>query len=720
MAHLQLLSQDWHRVADLRPRLRTQLRVFVHDYLDELWYVLHDRTGGKTYRLSEADFRIFSKFDGEHSIEDVWNALAWSNAPNLPTQNELIETLSQMYQSGLISVDTPPRSAQIARLQKKKTWQKALLVLKSPVSQKIPLINPKNFLRLASVTCLAQVLFSRLGGLAFLALMATGVYFAIGNWQPFSRNLADRALAPDNLLILALVYPVVKLIHELAHALAIRRFGGDVFEAGVMFLVFVPMPYVNASEANRLRAHKSRALITAAGILAELALAAIAMILWTYSDPGLWRAVLFNVVFICTVSTLFFNGNPLLRFDAYYILSDLTQTPNLGTRGNKLLGRWLRLALGSQLAPDSETAGPSARMWLAAYGVAAACYKVFITLTIALLVIEIVPFMGQFMAMWVVYAGLVHPSAKSVAAFFKGTSGTFMPFKFFLRAGSFALVAGLLFAVVPLPSRTVVDGVVIHADSATVFAPVAGFIEEIHVSMGTPVEEGAPLFTLRPETLLTEREVLDAKIEGANIRLRGAQSSGNAGFAAAVQREIEALEAVRADLDRRVGEAEVRATASGRWSAEAAVFHAGAFVPLRAMLGVIDAPENRRIVGFVPERRARHLRRGVTGYALLFLDGTQALADAAQGHILENAARSLHAPQLADRFGGPVMTQDSEDMEGFHTVQSGFALEIEGPLPPAAIGSRVRIKLHHPPETVFDRLWPVVYTALMARFGPGQ
>lgn len=720
MAHLQLLSQDWHRVADLRPRLRTQLEVFVHDYLGELWYVFHDRTGGKTYRLSEADFRIFSQFDGQHSIEDVWNQLAWSNAPNLPTQNELIETLSQMYQSGLISVDTPPRSAQIARLQKKKSWEKVLRVLKSPVSQKIPLINPKNFLRLAPVTLLAHGLFSRLGLLAFLALMATGVYFAIGNWQPFSRNLADRALAPDNLLILALVYPVVKLIHELAHALAIRRFGGDVFEAGVMFLVFVPMPYVNASEANRLRAHKSRALITAAGILAELALAAIAMILWTYSDPGLWRAVLFNVVFICTVSTLFFNGNPLLRFDAYFILSDLTQTPNLGTRANKLLGRWLRLVLGSQLAPDSETAGLSAQMWLAFYGVAAACYKVFITLTIALLVIEIVPFMGQFLAIWVVYAGLVHPSAKSVTAFFKGTSGTFMPRKFFIRAGAFALGAGLLFAVVPLPSRTVVDGVVIHAESGTVYAPVAGFIDEIHVRMGTPVEEGAPLFTLRPQTLLTEREVLDAKIEGANIRLRGAQSSGNAGFAAAVQREIEALEAVRADLDRRIGEAEVRAAVSGRWSAEAAVLHAGAFVPLRAMLGVIDAPENRRIVGFVPERRARQLRRGVTGYALLFADGTQAQADAAQGHILENATRSLHALQLADRFGGPVMTQDSEDMDGFYTVQSGFALEIEGPLPPAAIGSRVRIKLHHPPETVFDRLWPVVYTALMARFGPGQ
>ncbi len=720
MAHLQLLSQDWHRVADLKPRLRTQLEVFVHDYLGELWYIFHDRSGGKTYRLSEADFGIFSQFDGNHSIEDVWNRLAWSNAPNLPTQNELIETLSQMYQSGLISVDTPPRSSQIARLQNKKKFDKVLSVFKSPVSQKVPLVNPKNFLRLAPVTLLAHVLFSRLGLIAFLGLLATGIYFAIGNWVPFSRNLADRALAPDNLLILALVYPVVKLIHELAHALAIRRFSGDVFEAGVMFLVFVPMPYVNASEANRLRAHGSRALITAAGILAELALAALAMILWTYSDPGLWRAVLFNVVFICTVSTLFFNGNPLLRFDAYYILSDMTQTPNLGTRANRLLGRWLRAALGSQLAPDSETAGPSARAWLAIYGVLAAGYKLFITLTIAALVIDIVPFVGQFLAIWVLYTGLLHPSAKSVTAFFKGSSGAFMPRKFFLRAGAFVLGAGVLLAVVPLPSRTVVDGVVIHAESGSVHAPVAGFIDEIHARIGMAVDEGTLLFTLRPVALLTEREVIDAKIEGANIRLRGAQASGNAGFSTAVQREVEALVAVRADLDRRIESSEVRAATSGRWSSESNAYHAGAFVTSRALLGVIDVPENRRVVGFPPERRARQLRRGVTGYTLLFSDGTQVGVDAAQGHILDNATRSLHAPQLADRFGGPVLTQDSQDMGGFHAIESGFALEISGSLPAIAIGSRVRIKLHHPPETLFDRLWPVVYSALVTRFGPGQ
>ena len=720
MAHLQLLSQDWHRVADLRPRLRSQLEVFLHDYLGEIWYILHDRTGGRTYRLSEGDFGILRRFDGSRSIEEVWNDLAWSNAPDLPTQNELIETLSQMYQSGLVAVDTPPRSGQIARLQDRKSREKVLRVFKSPVSQKVPLVNPARVLRWRPATLVAHALFSRGGLAAFAALLATGIYFAVVHWEPFSRNLADRALAPDNLLILAVVYPLIKLIHELAHALAIRRFGGDVVEAGVMFLVFVPMPYVNASEANRLAGHGARALITAAGILAELALAAIAMILWSYSDPGLWRAVLFNVVFICTISTLLFNGNPLLRFDAYFILSDLTRTPNLGTRANKLLGRWLRGALGTQIGPDSETAGRSGRVWLAIYGVAAACYKVFITFVIAALVIEIVPFAGQFLAVWVVYTGLVHPAAKSVSSFFRGASGTVMPRKFVVRAGGAALVLGSLLALVPLPSRTVIDGVVIHGEAGLVHAPVAGRIEEIHVALGARVDEGAPLFTLRPDALLTEREVIAARLEGANIRLRGARSRENPGFSDALRSEIAALEAVRADLDRRIADAVVRAQVPGLWSAEGETLHEGAYVARQARMGVIDAPATRRVVGFVPERRARQLQRGVTGFALLFSDGTRADVGAGQGRVLENATRSLQAPELADRMGGPVMTQEGDGAGGLTTVQPGFALDINGPLPPAAIGARVRIKLHHPPETILDRLRPVVYREIVSRFGPGR
>src|SRR6185436_18624209 len=127
---------------------------------------------------------------------------------------------------------------------------------------------------------------------------------------------------PGNLLILALVFPVIKLLHELGHACATRVWGGEVHEMGVMLLVLMPVPYVDASASTAFRETQRRALVGAAGMIVELFLASIAFFLWLQAEPGVFRAVLYNVMLIAGISTVIFNGNPLLRFDGYYILSD--------------------------------------------------------------------------------------------------------------------------------------------------------------------------------------------------------------------------------------------------------------------------------------------------------------------------------------------------------------------------------------------------------------
>ena len=135
------------------------------------------------------------------------------------------------------------------------------------------------------------------------------------HWKALTHNVWDQVFSAGNVLAMALVYPLVKAVHELGHACAVKR-GGEVHEIGLMFLLLVPIPYVDASAAAGFADKRWRMLVGAAGILVELFLAALAAIAWTQLEPGLGRSVAYNVIILCGVSTLFMNGNPLLRYDA--------------------------------------------------------------------------------------------------------------------------------------------------------------------------------------------------------------------------------------------------------------------------------------------------------------------------------------------------------------------------------------------------------------------
>ena len=155
------------------------------------------------------------------------------------------------------------------------------------------------------------------------------------HWPELTENVADRVLATHNLILLWLCFPLIKLLHELGHAYTTKLGGGEVHDMGLILLVFTPVPYVEASAASGFRSKWRRVLVGAAGMLVETFIAALAMFIWVAAEPGVLRAVAFNIMLIAGVSTLVFNANPLLRFDGYYILSDLIEIPNLSQRANR-------------------------------------------------------------------------------------------------------------------------------------------------------------------------------------------------------------------------------------------------------------------------------------------------------------------------------------------------------------------------------------------------
>ncbi len=213
----------------------------------------------------------------------------------------------------------------------------------------------------------------------FIAAMAFVLYalmLVVGHFDAFRNRLPELSalVDPRNLFWLLLAIGCVKVLHEFGHAMVCKHFGGEVHEMGFMLLVFSPCLYCDVSDAWRLPSKWRRIAVSAAGMTVELVLAATATIVWWYARPGVVQLVALNIMIVCTVNTLVINGNPLMRYDGYYILSDLVETPNLWQRSREALRHFWSDWLLGQPAVDDPLIPASKRPWLAAYAVLSKIY----------------------------------------------------------------------------------------------------------------------------------------------------------------------------------------------------------------------------------------------------------------------------------------------------------------------------------------------------------
>jgi putative peptide zinc metalloprotease protein len=307
---------------------------------------------------------------------------------------------------------------------------------------------------------------------------------------------ADQALlSQSGLLSLILVYPVMKALHELAHCYALYRFGGRVREFGVMLLVFFPVPYVEASEATALPDKRARMLVGAAGILAELTIAALALLLWLQIEPGLERAILFNFILIGSISTLVFNGNPLLKFDAYFVLADWLEIPNPAQRsGEYLQDRFLSRVMGlrSEVAPT-----PAEARIFALYGSLSLVYRLLLTLTIALIVSSWFFVFGLLLAVWTVFMGMVWPLITLWRKGQRMAKAQNRARRVALRLAYLVGVVAALVTLVPLPFPARGEGRIMPLPEAEITAATSGVAGRAILEDGAQVVAGQRLLQLQ-------------------------------------------------------------------------------------------------------------------------------------------------------------------------------------------------------------------------------
>lgn len=684
MSDSPLFSESWHLVAGMRPALRPEVRLRRQTYRGRLWYVLGDPYTHRFFRITPEARAFLERLDGRLTVEQAWADAMADDPDAAPGQEEVLQVLAQLFQAGLLRSEQPLESLRLAQHGRKQRLQIVKSQLLNFLFLRIPLWDPDRALN--ALAPLWRWIVGPIGAIAWAAMVLVGFAHVIGRAGGWVAQ-TEGVLAPGNLAWLYVTWVVVKFFHELGHAVVCKRFGGEVHVMGVMLMVFTPFPYVDASAAWYFRERWKRVLTGAAGMIAEVFLAAIAAVIWANSSPGVVNQVAYNVMFLASVSTLLFNLNPLLRFDGYYMLSDWFDTPNLHGQSTRQLTYLVdRHAFGlARARPVART--PREGFWLAAFGLGSGGYRVFVLGLILLFLADrffglglIISVLG--LALWVLgplgkFFVYVASSPKLVRVRKRAVGVT---------AGALAVLALLLF-VLPFPRHFRAPGVV-RADPAwEVLADTDGRVAEIVAEPGRPVHAGDLLVQLENRDLRLELR----RIEGAlaeNQARRALALQRSPAFVRPLDERLATLAQRRAELEKLVQALEIRAPGDGVWSAPLLTQAKGLAVPRGTLLGRVVGPGQRRFVAVVSQEDAgelfgRDLRGAearVAGEAAVELEGRDL-------RVIPAERRRLPTPALGWQAGGSVQVR-ADDQQGTTTVEPYFEVSF---MLPATGGPDARV-----------------------------
>ena len=707
-------SQIWYRVAPLKPALKPGLEIALHSYLGRPWFVIRDPVGATHHRFSAEAYAVIGAMTGAATLDEIWRAAGDRLGARAPSQDEVLTLVMQLYQADLLRVDIVPLAEELVERMGRKRGQKRARFYKNPLAIPVPLFDPD-----AGLERLAPLVRGRaiwVWALGWLALVGAAAAVLPATWADLQSQGVREILALQNLALMACVYPVIKALHELAHGLVVKRYGGECREVGVMLLVFFPVPYVDASASSAFPSKGARALTGGAGILAEIAVAAAALFLWRAAEPGLVRDAAFNAMLIAGFSTIVVNGNPLLKFDGYYVLADLIEIPNLQKRANDWWGAMLRRRVLRAPDPQARRATPFEARVFALYAPAAFVYRLVVMVSIALYVAGTYLAVGVALAAWALVQAFLLPLGKTLRHFVtdqrlaevRGRAGA-------LAGGATAALA-LAALLVPVPLRTTVPGVVWLPEAAQLRAGTAGTVAEVLAEPGAALAAGAPVLRLENIDLAAERAARAAEVAEARQALRVAQVQDRTAVAIARERLAQA-EAELADLDDRRAALILRSGAAGRLELDRPADLVGRYLTKGALIGHVlpERPDTVRAVA--PEFLAEQLPR-LRQAELRLAQATAQSHDAELARVVPAAARTLPSPALSRAAGGPIPT-DPTDPAGTTALDPFLALDlaVAGLSPDTPFGGRAFARLDFGAEPVAFRLYRATRRVFLRHFG---
>lgn len=688
-----LYSPYWYRVDDLKPRLRSHVRVTRHMYRGQRWYVLIDTASGRYHRFNDNAYYFINRMDGKRTIQEIWDAASAALGDAAPTQDETIMLLGQLHGADLMQCDMLPNLVELFRRQEKQDGSALKQRLSNPFALRFPLVDPQKFL--ARWSYLVEPFLGKATFILWLVVVTAALMLAGSHWTDLTKNIGDRVLVPQNLLLLWLVYPFVKLLHELGHAFAVRKWGGEVHEMGIMLLALTPIPYVNASASAAFTDKKQRMAVAGMGMAVELFIAALALFVWLNAEQGLISALAYNVMLIGGVSTVLFNGNPLLRYDGYYMLADAIEIPNLSQRSTLYLGYLLKRYLFGIEDVSSPVTAPGEKGWFVFYGIVSFCYRMLVVAGLILFIGGKFFLIGVLIAMWAMFSLLAMPLYRTYANFQNSPGYRNKRERIVGVSLLTASVAAICIVAMPLPLWTSAQGIVWMPEQSHVRAGTDCVVVEMVADDNQPVDKDALLVTCEDPFLAAEVAMIEARLKELyamyNAEPRHARVKRNI-----LRDEIDTLKADLAHGNKRLAALSIRSPASGTFVLPEAANLPGRFIRQGDLLGYVISNARPVVRMVVPQSEMALVTERTRSVAIRLAELPQTAFASQIERVVPSAGIYLPSRALGTNGGG-LIPVDPTDPEGMRVLENIFQLDLS--LPPESrtdnIGGRVYARFEH-------------------------
>jgi putative peptide zinc metalloprotease protein len=346
------------RRKQVKIRLRTDLGIEPQKYEGRTYFVVKDPVSLRYYRLKEHEHFLIRYMDGKHTLDDAQKEYEKRYRPDRLKLEELEAFAQQLMTAGLAQNESPRAGQQLFDRRKKRKRTEWMQTLTNILYIKIPVIDPDLVLR--KMLPWVGFVFTPWFFLLSVCFMLGAVLLVTTHFDVFRSKLPSyhEFFNFRTIGFLWLALGIVKVIHEFGHGLSCKKFGGEVHEMGLLFLCLSPALYCNVSDAWTLPNKWHRIIISAAGIYVELVIAAAATFIWwnTPTQPFIHNLSL-SLMVVCSVSTVVFNANPLMRYDGYYVVADWLEIPNLRERSNRFIkNQFLEHCLGVEVPPEEYMA----------------------------------------------------------------------------------------------------------------------------------------------------------------------------------------------------------------------------------------------------------------------------------------------------------------------------------------------------------------------------
>jgi putative peptide zinc metalloprotease protein len=669
-----IFSDSWFRVSGLRVALLPSVEVSPQQFRGRTWYVLQDPYTQRYFRASVQACRFIQRLQPDKTVEEVWEDFVNNHPYDAPSREEVIQLLSQLHMSNLLySLQQSDNEAIVKRYKAQKN-KELIGKVASFLFLRVPLFNPNPLLDRIRPLIMAVT-----GWSAFWLWLGILLW---GGWTAFENRSAlldqtEGVLSVANLPWLYVCLAGLKIFHEAGHAFVCKRFGGEVRTVGVMFLLFTPLPYVDASSSWGFTNRWHRIYATFAGMAVEFFFAAAGALVWAHTAPGLIHSLAFNVMLIGSISSILFNGNPLLRFDAYYMLSDYAEIPNLYQKGQQ---QWKyfgdRYLLGT-VAAQSKATDRKEWIWLTSYGLLSFLYLMVITLGSALFLMDQWLPLGLLVVAMTVYSRLLAP----LNQLFKHLGGTATQGnrrRAVAVVGAFGLALFFMLAVVPFPDSTRAQGIVKANHASNVYVQTTGQLDELLVHHGERVRAGQLLASFSNLDLSTEIRLTEAAQLETQSQIRQALHQGGENLFAQEQK-ANALELRRVNLLEQRQQLQLRAAQDGEWVAPDLHEHLGTWMQRGQAMGEVVDVSNFRFVAVMRQEQADILFQNNFHDAELRLSGqAETPLSLPLVTIIPFQSNNLPSNSLGWLGGGDIAV-NTQDPSGTKATESFFLLQSEIP-----------------------------------------